>query len=117
MHLTTISPTCMPHVVPVWYMYKKDKFYIGTHTKTTKAKNIAKTNRVGFCIDKGVHSPIFGVAGCGTAKLLTEMNTVITHAKEILDRYDITESTIQEILANTDCIIIITPKSMSSWNY
>ncbi len=118
MHLATVSSkSVMPRVVPVWYMYKNDKFYIGTHTKTTKAKNIAKTAHAGFCIDKGIHAPIFGVAGYGSAKLITNTNMVITHAKDILNKYDISESTIQDILAKTDCIIIITPEKMSSWSY
>ncbi|HET7345381.1 MAG TPA: pyridoxamine 5'-phosphate oxidase family protein, partial [Nitrososphaeraceae archaeon] len=61
LRLATIDPSGNPHIVPVWYMYANKKFYIGTNTKTKKAKNIKKNSKVSFCVDTGIKSPgIFG---------------------------------------------------------
>ena len=109
-----------PHVVPVWYMYENGAFYVGTHTKTAKARNIAGgAERVAFCVDTGVHSPdIFGVSGYGTAQLLTE--DIAEPAVRILEKYydDVGASAeAQQLLADTDCIIRITPTRMTGWRY
>ena len=118
MRIATTSADGTPHVVPVWYMYKKGIFYVGTHTRTAKAKNIASTGSAAFCIDTGVHSPeIFGVAGGGRADILEE--DVKALASEILEKYYDTmdDPAAQELLADTDCIIRITPDRMTSWSY
>ena len=40
LHLATVDKTVTPHITPVWYMYSANKIYIGTNTKTEKAKNL-----------------------------------------------------------------------------
>ena len=45
LHLATVDKTGTPHIVPVWYMYSANKIYIGTNTKTEKAKNIKTSKR------------------------------------------------------------------------
>ena len=42
LHLATIDEKNSPHIVPVWYMYSAGKIYVGTNTKTQKAKNMNK---------------------------------------------------------------------------
>ena len=118
MRLATVSGDGTPHVVPVWYMYENGAFYVGTHTRTAKAKNVDKTGRAAFCIDVGVHSPdIFGVSGHGRASLLRD--NVAAIASRILSRYYDTmdDPAAQELLEDTDCIIRIIPDSMASWSY
>jgi len=107
-----------PHIVPVWYMYKDGKFYIGTSASTRKVRNIRKNANVGFCVDEGVNAPgIYGVAGQGTA-LLIENSDIKAIGKQILLRYfdDMTDAA-QELLDDTDCIIEITPVRMWKWQY
>lgn len=124
MHLATVSEHgAVPHVVPVWYMYKKDSntFYVGTNTKTTKAKNISHTKRAAFSIDTGVNAPdIFGVAGQGAATLIKGTRATKL-AAEILERYykeGIDDNpAAQDLLADTDCVISIIPDRMTSWSY
>ena len=71
LHLATINKNGMPHVVPVWYLYSKKKIYVGTNTKTEKAKNIKYNKKVSFCVDVGINAPnILGVMGQGSAKLI-----------------------------------------------
>ena len=42
LRLATLNKKGDLHIVPVWYLYSKKRIYIGTNTKTEKAKNIKK---------------------------------------------------------------------------
>ena len=120
LRLATISKNKTPHIVPVWYMYSAKKFYIGTNTRTQKAKNLKKNNRVSFCIDKGVNAPnIYGVMGQGKSNLILEEEKVKTIAKKILLRYfsTIENKSAKELLEDTDCIIEIIPEKIRIWSY
>ena len=120
LHLGTIDENDSPHIVPVWYMYSGKKFYVGTNTRTQKAKNIKGNKKVSFCVDVGVNAPnIFGVMGQGRAKLLKEKSIVRRITKKILLRYfkNLETKSARELLEDTDCIIEITPKKFSNWKY
>jgi len=120
LRLATIDQKGTPHIVPVWYLYSSKKFYIGTNTRTEKAKNIKKNNRVSLCIDVGIQSPkIYGVMGKGVAKLILDKNKVSKFAKKILLKYfrSLENKSAKELLDDTDCIIEITPKKFSVWSY
>lgn len=120
LRLATIGKKGMPHIVPVWYLYSQKKFFVGTNTRTKKAKNIKKNKRVCICVDAGIHSPnIVGVMGLGNAKLILEKNKVKTIAKKILKRYfkSLENKSAKELLDDTDCIIEINPKKLSTWKY
>lgn len=120
LRLATVGKNKTPHIVPVWYMYSAKKFYIGTNTKTQKAKNLKKNNRVSFCVDVGVNAPnIYGVMGQGKSNLILEEKKVKSIAKKILLRYfkTIENKSAKELLDDTDCIIEIVPEKVSVWNY
>ena len=120
LRLATIDNKGTPHIVPVWYIYSQKKFFVGTNTRTEKAKNLKKNKRVSFCIDVGVHAPkIYGVMGKGHAKLILEKSKVSSIAKKILKRYfkTLENKSAKELLEETDCIIEITPKKISTWSF
>ena len=119
LHLATVDSSGTPHLVPVWYKKIGKKFYIGTNTKTAKAKNVAKNNKVCFCIDVGVWHPIDGMMGTGKAKLIKEEIRVKKIASQILLRYfrSLTEKSAKQLLDQTDCVIEITPLKVTSWHY
>ena len=119
LHLTTIGSNKTPHVVPVWYMYNLKKIYIGTNTRTQKAKNIKKNNKVAFCVDVGVNSPIYGVMGQGKANIILEDNKIKQIATKILARYfnSMQNKSATELLEDTDCIIEIIPEKLLVWSY
>ena len=120
LHLATIDEKNSPHIVPVWYLYSSKKIYIGTNTRTQKAKNIKNHKKVSFCVDVGVNAPkIFGVMGKGTAKLLKDKSTVRRIARRILLRYfkTLEDKSPRELLEDTDCIIEISPKEITNWKY
>jgi general stress protein 26 len=119
LRLATIDKRGVPHIVPVWYLYKDGIFYVGTNTLTKKAKNVKKNPKVSFCIDIGIRSPIFGVMGRGVAKLILNKKIVPAITKKILLRYfkSLNNYSAQKLLAHTDCIIKITPKKITSWKF
>ena len=120
LHLATISKDGNPHIIPVWYLYSGKKIYIGTNTKTEKAKNIKLHKKVSFCVDVGIHAPkIFGVMGKGHARLITNKTMVSRLAERIHLRYfkTLNKKSAKEILDDTNCIIEIVPKEYSVWKY
>jgi general stress protein 26 len=119
LRLATLDGRGTPHLVPVWYRYSAKKIYVGTNTKTKKAKNVAKNKTVCFCVDDGVWHPIYGVMGIGNAKLILEKNRVRKIAGAILLRYfkSLSTKSAKELLEQTDCIIEITPRRLTSWQY
>ena len=120
LRLSTIGKNKTPHIVPVWYRYSGKKFYIGTNTKTQKAKNAKRDRHVAFCVDVGIKSPdIFGVMGQGEANLILEKTKVKSIAKKILLRYfdSLENKSAKELLDDTDCIIEIIPEKLSVWSY
>ena len=120
LRLATIDKSKTPHIVPVWYRYSGKKFYIGTNTKTQKAKNIKKNNKVSCCIDVGIKAPnIYGVMIQGNASLILENKKVKMIAKKILLRYfkTLENKSAKELLDDTDCIIEIVPEKFTIWNY
>ncbi len=120
LRLATISKNKTPHIVPVWYRYSGKKFYIGTNTKTVKAKNVKKSNKVSCCIDVGINAPnIYGVLVTGNANLILENNKVKTIAKKILLRYfkSLEGKSARELLDDTNCIIEVVPEKFTVWNY
>jgi nitroimidazol reductase NimA-like FMN-containing flavoprotein (pyridoxamine 5'-phosphate oxidase superfamily) len=120
LRLSTNGKNKTLHIVPVWYIYSSKKIYVGTNTRTQKAKNLKKNNKVAFCIDVGVNSPnIYGVMGQGDANLILEINTVKLIATKILLKYfkNMQNKSAKQLLDDTDCIIEIIPEKLSVWNY
>ena len=120
LRLATIDSKKNPHIVPVWYEFKDSKFYVGTNTRTKKAKNIMKNPKISFCVDVGIKSPdIFGVMGIGKARLILEKRQVSKIEKRILKRYfkSLNVKSAQELLHDTDCIIEISPKKTIVWKF
>ena len=119
LHLATTDTKGTPHLVPVWYKYIGKKFYIGTNTKTAKAKNIAKNSKVCLCIDVGIWHPIDGIMCTGKAKLIKDQDTVKKIAGAILLRYfkTLKEKSAKQLLDRTDCVIEITPLKTRAWHY
>jgi general stress protein 26 len=120
LRLSTISKDKTPHIVPVWYLYSSKKIYIGTNTRTKKAKNLKKNKRIAFCVDTGVNAPnIYGVEGEGNANLILDKTKIKKIATKILLRYfkNMNNKSAIELLEDTDCVIEIIPEKFSVWSY
>ena len=120
LRLATVGSDGQPHIVPVWYKFYAKKFYIGTNTKTQKARNLNRNAKASFCVDTGINSPdIFGVMGQGNANLILKDSTVKKITKKILLRYfdSLEVKAAVELLNDTDCIIEIIPEKLTVWSY
>ena len=120
LRLATIGKNKTPHIAPVWYRYSGKKFYIGTNTKTQKAKNVKKNQKVSCCVDVGINTPnIYGVLVQGNANLILDNSKVKVIAKKILLKYfkTLENKSAKELLDDTDCIIEIVPEKFTVWNY
>jgi len=120
LRVATIGVNKTPHIVPVWYIYSSKKFYVGTNTRTQKAKNLRKNPGIAFCIDEGINAPnIFGVMGKGKGNLILDRAKVKKIATKILLRYfkSMKNKSAIKLLDETDCIIEIIPEKLSVWSY
>ncbi len=120
LRLATLGAGGRLHITPVWYLFREGRFYVGTNTGTKKARNIRRKKQVAFCVDVGVNSPdITGVTGQGRARLILERLEVARIARAILKRYykSLQDESAKKLLADTDCIIEITPDGYASWSY
>ena len=120
LRLATISRDNTPHIAPVWYMYSDKKFYIGTNTKTQKAKNVKNNKHVCCCVDVGVNSPdIYGVLVHGEASVILEESRVKEIAEKILLRYfeTLDDKSARQLLGDTDCIIEVAAEKFTVWDY
>lgn len=107
-----------PHIAPVWYMHKDDAVYVGTNSRTAKARNVARDPRVALCVDEGVMPPIRGVMWQGTARILRRPESDALAKKILLRYYDSLESgAAKELLQDTDCVIEIRPQKRAEWKY
>lgn len=66
--LATISPSGLPHVVPVGYVYHAGLFWIAVDYDTAKYRNLLKNNRVAFVVD--VYRPNRAVMVQGNAEII-----------------------------------------------
>ena len=107
-----------PHVVPVWYMHEGGAVYVGTGSKTEKARNVERDPRVSFCVDEGVMPPIRGLMWRGRAELIRRPESDELAKRILLRYYDSLESgAAKELLEDTDCVIRIRPEKTSEWKY
>ena len=107
-----------PHIAPVWYMHEDDIVYVGTNSRTAKARNVERDSRVALCVDEGVMPPIRGIMWQGKAKILRRPECDTLAKKILLRYYDSLESgAAKELLEDTDCVIEITPQKRAEWKY
>ena len=86
LRLATSGKNKTLHIAPVWYRYSRKRIYIGTNTKTQKAKNIKKNKQVAFCVDVGINaSDIYGVMAQGNANLILEHKITNENKIAIID--------------------------------
>ena len=118
LRLATVDGSGEPHVVPVWYLYRNSAVYIGTNTRTIKARNVREAGRAAFCVDQGIRSPLYGVMGRGRATLVTDSGFVREMARTIMLRYfdTLDDPSARELLDDTDCIIRVEPAVLTDWS-
>ena len=100
--LGTINKNGTPHVVPIWFtLDDEDNIIFNTGSKSVKAKNILRDNRVRLCVDDQV--PLFSfVTIDGIAEIISNKPIeIFKWAKIIAARYmsnDKQKSMVREIV-------------------
>jgi len=51
--LATVRANGRPHLVPVWFVFVDDSFWIGTGRRSVKASNVAAQPSVSVCLEDG----------------------------------------------------------------
>ena len=64
--LATVRPNGKPHLIPIWFVWHADKFYICTEGKSIKVQNIRHDPRVSVSLEDGTKP----VVAKGTATLI-----------------------------------------------
>ncbi|ABK77241.1 flavin-nucleotide-binding protein [Cenarchaeum symbiosum A] len=117
LRLATVGSDGTPHVVPVWYVYKNGKIYIGTNTQTQKAHNLEGRPRAGFSVDEGSGMyNVTAVTGSGSVTFIMDKMEVERIERLIMDKYHLSGDDADKVLTITDCIIVITPDRFSAWH-
>jgi PPOX class probable F420-dependent enzyme len=87
--LGTINKNGTPHIVPIWFtLDHEDNIIFNTGSKSIKAQNILRDNRVRLCVDDQV--PLFSfVTIDGIAEIISNANQkeLFKWAKTIAARY------------------------------
>lgn len=51
--LATVRPNGKPHLIPIWFCYLRDTFYICTEGRSVKVKNIQANPHVSVSLENG----------------------------------------------------------------
>jgi F420H(2)-dependent biliverdin reductase len=57
--LATTRPNGKPHLVPIWFAWVNDKFYLCTQTDSVKVKNLQANPRCSIALEDG-NNPVIG---------------------------------------------------------
>lgn len=73
MRFATCSPEGMPHVVPVWYLYRDGSVYFDTDADSVKVRNVISNGVAAGVVDTGDdYSELKGVMVQGEARVLED---------------------------------------------
>jgi F420H(2)-dependent biliverdin reductase len=53
--LCTVRPDGSPHVTPVWFVFRDDRWWIGADGRAVKIRNIEREPRVSLALEHGRH--------------------------------------------------------------
>ena len=105
-----------PHVVPLWYYYDGESFWMSSDKEANKVQNARRDPRATLCIDEE-SMPYKGVVAYGTITL-TEENLSET-ARNIISRYlsEAEVTTYKSPHPNGSILLKLTPERFYSWDY
>ena len=106
----TVKPTGLPHLVPVWFLYKDELIYIFTPCKSVKAKNLDKSPGVAISLETGSNPLVLE----GTANFIK-----VPYPQLIIEQYktkypmsDVTENGMTFRGNIYNCLLEIEPKKI-----
>lgn len=84
-HFITLRADGSPHVVPLWYEFAEDRFFVFTKATSVKMQNLRRNPQCTLSIASAIQ-PYSYVVASGTAKI--ENSDVIERAVSIASRYE-----------------------------
>jgi PPOX class probable F420-dependent enzyme len=116
----TQNPDSSIHVVAVWYLFDGGHVYVGTSSRSRKARNLLTSSRVSVMIDSRDVASSRGVNVAGTAQILTGDASRQSNAKihrKYLSEAARADPKVGPVFAALDDVTIeITPTSVISWD-
>jgi PPOX class probable F420-dependent enzyme len=82
--LATTRPDGRPHLMPVWGLWREERFEFSTGMQSRKARNLAREPRCTV----GLEHELEAVVVEGTAELITDAETIRTFAELYAQKYD-----------------------------
>jgi general stress protein 26 len=122
LQLGTTDEQGKPNIHPIWYFFENDKIYVVTQKKSKKATNALREKTIYFSIDDE-SSPVKGVKGEASVKLLEELNSNLKLAEKIITKYmgnldnDLARFIINAIKQGDEVVLELTPKFYSAWSF
>ena len=111
-----------PVVHPMWYYYRRTKFFIATDINSAKARALRKNPVVYFLVDgspKG--GPTSGVRGRGVANVVDDLAYAARVTKRNVRKYlgTLTSKAAKMVLemGPDSCVLEITPSYMARWKF
>ncbi len=118
--LATQNPDASVHVVAVWYWSDGAEVYIGTSSRSRKAKNLQRNSQVSLMIDGRDPQAQRGISITGTARLLTgsassQWNARVHH--KYLSAAALADPRVGPVFAQLDDVTIqIVPQTVIEWD-
>lgn len=120
--LATIGPDGTPHVVAMWYAVIDGKIWFETKSRSQKAVNLRRDNRVTCMIEAGLtYDTLRGVAIEGTAEIVEDPQVLWQIGVNVWERYNgpYTEEMrpLVEYMLHKRIAVRIDPVRTRSWDH
>jgi hypothetical protein len=105
--LATTRPNGRPHLIPIWFVWVAERFYICTSGDSVKVKNLATNPRASVALEDG-NQPL--IAECSTRLVPKPFPAAVVQAFVEKFEWDISKDTTYQALVE------LTPEKWLSWS-
>jgi PPOX class probable F420-dependent enzyme len=118
--LATESPDGSIHMVAVWFWFDGSHVFVGTSSRSRKARNVQSNPKVSLMIDARDPAATCGITIAGDAQILTDDSSRPRNAeihRKYLSAAALADARVGPVFAALDDVAIqITPASVIAWD-
>lgn len=118
--LATENPDGSIHMVAVWFWFDGSHVFVGTSSRSRKARNVQSNPRVSLMIDARDPAATCGITITGNAQILTDDSSRQRNAeihRKYLSAAALADARVGPVFAALDDVAIqITPASVIAWD-
>jgi PPOX class probable F420-dependent enzyme len=118
--LATESPDGSIHMVAVWFWFDGSHVFVGTSSRSRKARNVQSNPKVSLMIDARDPAATCGITIAGDAQILTDDSSRQRNAeihRKYLSAAALADARVGPVFAALDDVAIqITPASVIAWD-